>query len=112
MEDTWVAPDACTLPTAEQGLRVAEFHVLFSRALTTVERVGPTHVRLGLRRAPGVVEEVRDLVERETQCCSFFEFVLTSDEAHDEVMLEVGVPAAQVDVLSGLVHRAEAARGS
>ena len=28
----WVAPDACTLPTAERPLRVAEFDDLFANA--------------------------------------------------------------------------------
>jgi hypothetical protein len=41
----WV-PAACTLPTAEQPLRVAEFDDLFATSVRAVDRVGPTVLRL------------------------------------------------------------------
>ncbi|NUO57978.1 MAG: hypothetical protein HOV71_01100 [Hamadaea sp.] len=43
----WV-PDACTLPTAEQPLRVAEFDALFAASLRHADRRTPTRLRLTL----------------------------------------------------------------
>jgi hypothetical protein len=40
-------PSACTLPTAEQPLRVAEFDALFATA-TSAERVAPGELRFAL----------------------------------------------------------------
>src|SRR5438067_388344 len=42
------APNACTLPTAQQPLRAAEFDTLFTTALRAVHRLGPGRVRLVL----------------------------------------------------------------
>jgi hypothetical protein len=36
-------PDACTLPTAEQPLRLAEFDELFATAVRRVDTVSTTH---------------------------------------------------------------------
>ena len=38
--------DACTLPSVEQPLRVAEFDAMFAAHLAGVDRLGPTKVRL------------------------------------------------------------------
>lgn len=80
-------------------LRVAEFDRLFASALRGAERVGPTRLRLLLDAAAEA--EARELTSRETSCCSFFTFTFTP-AAEGEVVLEVGVPAAQVAVLDGL----------
>ena len=42
---TWV-PEACTLPTVDQPLRVAEFDELFATAVRPAERVGRTELRI------------------------------------------------------------------
>ncbi|ACZ87769.1 hypothetical protein [Streptosporangium roseum] len=47
------APAECTLPTAEQPLRVAEFDALFAGALRGHQRLAPTHLRLRLDGAGG-----------------------------------------------------------
>lgn len=39
-------PDACTLPTAQQPLRLAGFDALFATALAVVRRPEPTRLRL------------------------------------------------------------------
>ena len=44
---TWV-PEACTLPTAEHPVRVAEFDDLLAMAIQPTERVGPTELRIRL----------------------------------------------------------------
>lgn len=98
---------ACTLPTAERPLRVAEFTALFG-ALTGVDRRAPGLLRLRLADRPGLAAEAADLTARESGCCSFFDFALTAAGA--ELILDVGVPQAHVDVLDGLEQLARAAR--
>lgn len=49
----WV-PAACTLPTPEQPLRVAEFDALFAASSRRVERLTPTHLRLTLTPADDI----------------------------------------------------------
>lgn len=107
----WLAPDACTLPIAEQLLRVAELDDLFASHLVGVERTGATSARLtlsGLGRA-GLAVAVRDLTDRESRCCSFLRFAVTSTD--DAVLLDIEVPPARADLLAALVRRAETAAG-
>lgn len=70
----WVAPDACTLPTAEQPLRVVEFDTLFSQHLEHVERTDTTRLRMRFTGPADLTDTVRDLTGREADCCSFFTF--------------------------------------
>jgi hypothetical protein len=102
-------PDACTLPTAERPLRLAEFDDL----CTSVRRVDPitaTHARLHLTGPAGLAARVRDLAARETECCSFFTFTTTGEPAAggEAVLLDIEVPAAHADVLASLTQRASA----
>jgi hypothetical protein len=111
---SFVVPDACTLPTAERPLRLAEFDALFSTAVREVEAVSPTRARMRLSGPAGIEAVVRDLAGRETQCCSFFTFTVTAQPAggrEEEVVLvlEVEVPAAYAEVLAALAGRARAA---
>jgi len=103
----WV-PAACTLPTVERPMRVAEFDALFRAASRTVDRPEPTRLVLGLEPAPGRAETVRDLTRRETECCSFFEFTVI--EHQGRLRLEVVVPSAHVDVLTAIAERVTRAR--
>src|SRR5579883_1403977 len=98
----WVA-DACTLPTAEQPLRVAEFDQLFTDALRAIRRVSPTHLELKLDATAETM--ARDLTARETSCCSFFTFHLTPT-GDGLVRMDIEVPAEHRDVLDGLGARA------
>lgn len=100
-ELAWVPAEACTLPTAAQPLRLAEFDALFAAALRDVERVAPD--RLLLSFAPRVEAEVRELLAREAACCSFFAF---SIDAGEDLLVEVAVPEQHRDVLDGLAVRA------
>ncbi|MGW3812152.1 hypothetical protein [Micromonospora sp. NPDC005113] len=102
-EDPWV-PQACTLPTVERPLRLAEFDELFASAVVGVERVDRLRVRLELRPEPTVAGRAADLVTRETGCCSFFTFTLTATGG--QLALDVAVPAGHVDVLDALATRA------
>jgi hypothetical protein len=90
-------PDACTLPTSDLPLRLAEFTDLFTSSLIAVDR--PTPEELRLRLAAAAEATTRDLVRRETACCSFFDFTVT---AGDDVTLDVRVPGSRVAVLDGL----------
>lgn len=100
---TWV-PDECTLPTADQPLRVREFDALFAEAVDRVERVSPDVLRFELAPGAGVAARVADLVERETSCCSFFAFTLTADGSG--LRLDVAVPGKRSDILDALASRA------
>lgn len=100
-------PDACTLPSAERPLRLAEFEDLFARHVRSVDRDRDgERVRLHLTGEGGLREGVRDLTQRESQCCSFFEFAITGEDP--AVILEVTVPPGQRDVLTALAERASA----
>ncbi|NUW29965.1 hypothetical protein HTZ77_00740 [Nonomuraea sp. SMC257] len=104
------APTACTLPTAEQPLRVAEFDALFAEAVQVVQRPEETRLRLELVFSPDNAARVAELTARENGCCSFFTFTLTI--AGGSLALEVAVPAEHVDVLDALQARANTATGT
>ncbi|MEU7852797.1 hypothetical protein [Nonomuraea sp. NPDC049141] len=105
-DQEWV-PSACTLPTAEQPLRVAEFDALFADAVQAVVRLDRTRLRLALVFSPELAARAAELSARENGCCSFFTFTLTI--AHGGMTLEVAVPPEQVAVLDALQARAGAA---
>lgn len=104
---SWVPTDACTLPTAEQPLRVAEFDALFAAALRRLERREPGWLRLVLAPDPHVEASARELIARESSCCSFFDFELTA--VHGGLLLDVRVPDTRVEVLDGIARQAQAA---
>lgn len=97
------APEACTLPTADQPFRVAEFDDLFATAVHDVTREGPTTLRLTLDHAAEA--RARDLTARESACCSFFGFAFTP-AAGGMLTLTVSVPPAQAGVLDAFAARA------
>jgi hypothetical protein len=103
-----VLPEACTLPTAERPVRLAEFDDLFATAVRRVEPVTATHLRLHLAGPAGLAARVQELTTRETACCSFFTFTTTSQTDVDDeaVALDVTVPAAYAGVLGSFAQRA------
>jgi hypothetical protein len=103
------APSACTLPTAEQPLRVAEFDALFAEAVRGVARPERTRLRLELVFSPEGAARAAELAVRENGCCSFFAFTLAI--AGGGLALEVTVPPEQVGVLDALHARAGAGVG-
>ena len=100
----WVPPSACTLPTAEQPLRVAEFDDLFATSVRGVERPEPGRLTLRLEPTPDVAATAAGLAARETACCSFFTFTLTAGAGRLE--LGVAVEPGHLDVLDALAERA------
>jgi hypothetical protein len=97
----WV-PAACTLPTVEQPLRIAEFDEFFRTRVQSWAR--PRTTELELTISLRVEASARDLAERETDCCSFFRFRF--DPAGDGVVvMRIAVPDSRVDVLDAIQAR-------
>lgn len=97
--------EACTLPTEDRPLRLAELEGLFTLA-SDVRLEGGT-ARMHLSGDPGLMDSVVDLTDRETQCCSFFRFAVTGSDT--EVDLEVSAPAEHHAVVSALASLAREA---
>lgn len=98
----WV-PDSCTLPTAQQPLRVEAFDELLSTAVTTVTRTSPRGLRLTLRSSPDIAAATAALATRESRCCTFFTFTLTI--AAEELHLDIDVAPGSEGVLDALAQR-------
>ena len=94
------APDACTLPTEERPLRVAEFDDLFA-FVVRAERREPQRLDVVLRRL--VEAPARDLARRESECCSFFTFDF--EPVGNDVVMHIAVPPEHVAVLDALQAR-------
>lgn len=103
----WV-PHSCSLPTAEQPVRVQEFDDLFATSLRSVAQPSPTLLRLTIDASAQATAV--DLTERETGCCSFFTFAFAQPD-HGMVRLDVTVPDAHADVLQALASRAASLAG-
>lgn len=99
-----LSTDACTLPTAERPLRLAEFDALFATAVRRVERRGDA-VRIHLAGERGLEAQVRDLTARESGCCSFFAFTIAGND--QDLTLDIAVPPERRDILEALAARAE-----
>lgn len=108
MSDLAWVPQSCTLPTEERPLRVAEWDALFAERLTSLSRPEPLRLCLDLAGGPGVEDRVRDLVARESDCCSFFTFTINVVE--DQIGLDITVDQAHEAVLDALALRTAAAR--
>lgn len=106
-EPTWV-PEACTLPTADQPLRLAEFDALFATDVTSVQQTSADTAQLTLRPEARVAARAADVAVRETACCSFFEFALTATGG--QLTLQVRTPPSQRQVLDAVVGRVRRAR--
>jgi hypothetical protein len=60
---------------------------------------------LTLGDGPDLEARVRDLAARESACCSFFHFAVTT-HGDDLLDLEATVPGSQVEVLDAITARA------
>jgi hypothetical protein len=95
--------DLCTLPTAEQPLRLAEWDAIFADAVISAELIEPGRALAVLRAQHDVAARTADLAVRETECCSFFTFTLTATGG--QLDLQISVPPAQTAVLDALFAR-------
>jgi hypothetical protein len=105
-DGAWV-PQACTLPTADRPLRVAEFDELFATSLRGLDRHEPAALRITLEPTPEIAARTADLMVRETGCCSFFTFSLVT--TGDGLRLDIAVTETQLEVLDALEVRAATA---
>jgi hypothetical protein len=101
--DEWCAPDACSLPIADQPGRVEEWDSLFATAVRRVETV-PGGVRFELDRSRADVAGVANLADRESQCCAFFTFGVTV--AAEALSLSVDADREHAEVVEALAARA------
>jgi len=99
-------PDACTLPTAERPIRLAEFDELLSGSVRSAERDSSTHLTLRLHGDTDLEAVTRDLAAREAECCSFFEFTIAPDGG--DVVLGIAVPPRHSSILDSLQARSGA----
>lgn len=106
----WSDVEACTLPTADRPLRVAEFDALFGTSLQSIEQSSDTDARLVLSGDQSIADRVRQLAEAETACCSFFTFTITEPQP-GHVDLAIEVPPAHAEVLTTMLDRAHASLG-
>jgi hypothetical protein len=104
MSEELRVPEACTLPTEQRPVRLAEFDELFATALRGQSRLSPT--RLRWRLDPAAERVARDLTRRESACCSFFTFTFAPEGG--TLRLDVEVPEAYAGVLDALADRAAA----
>lgn len=108
-DDDWV-PAACTLPTAEQPLRRAEFDDLFAEDVVSVNQMSPLLLQLELRADSQVAARAASLAAKETGCCSFFTFDLRISDG--TVFMTVSTEPAHATFLAALGARARANLGS
>lgn len=80
---------ACTLSAGDLKQRVVGIRDLARRSLLSSRRES---LRLHLIYGPEALEEVRDLIARETECCAFLGFDLRDDGR--EVALTITAPVA------------------
>lgn len=106
----WAPGEACTLPRTQQPLREAEFAALFVTALRGIERPSRIWLRLEFDPCDEIEMTTRDLLARESACCTFFDFQLTSTDTG--LAQDVRVPDARIDVLDGLARHAGGARAT
>lgn len=102
-DQSW-APDACTLPSAEQPLRVADFDALFRAGALRVDRAAGQELTVTLRPDPLVAAKAAELAVRETACCSFFRFDLAV--ADGAVTLRITAGSEHAATLDALADRA------
>ena len=81
-------PIACTLPAGDYATRLSSIAALNRSFLRGHQRKG--HV-LELTYAPEAAAQVRELVQRERECCAFLEFTIV--ETTDEILLRIEAPA-------------------
>jgi len=106
MDDDWV-PESCTLPTAEQPLRVEEFDHVFRTHVRRLSRLSDSKLRAEINPSEEVVGNVAALAVRETACCEFFRFTISI--GREEAALDIEVPPSATAVLDALATRAESA---
>lgn len=68
-------PIACSLSGRDQAKRLREISDLCGRALLDTKEIA-AGLRLRFAARPGIQEDLAELIEIESRCCSFLEFEL------------------------------------
>ena len=101
---------ACSLTPEDYAERLREFRHLFVTALLESRRE-PTRLYLTLDPVAASADDVRDLLRREQECCSFFSFSVEAQPT--AIQVEAVVPEGAdecLDDLERLATRTLAAR--
>jgi hypothetical protein len=93
-------PIACTLHGGDYQERLAWIAALARDELRGVNR---EDLRLVLRYAPEVAGRVREMVDKEQDCCAFLDFEVT--ETAEEVRLTITAPERARDVADALFEQ-------
>ena len=105
------APIACTLSIGDYKQRLAEIAVLARDALRSHERDG---LALRLKYAATAGDRVKEMVEREQECCAFMNFKL--QEEGEEILVTISAPeearAAAETLFEQFITPAEAGAGA
>jgi len=98
-------PSACTLPSEERPLRLAEFQSLVGDHWSRTDWLDDRTAVLWLRGGEALAVSVRDLARRESHCCSFFDFAVDGP-VDGEVSLRVKVSRRHRRALRAFVDAA------
>ncbi len=90
---------SCNLDEQGAAQRNAEFADVVQRGLRHRKRT-PDRVWLTFERKEGLEEDIRELVQRESQCCGFFSFDVAVGEG--DIVVEVTAPAGKTAYLDAL----------
>ena len=96
----------CGLDDAAREERAGDIQSLLAPVLQSVER-SDNGVRLVMSDRPGLVDEVRALVAKEQQCCSFLSFDVADDAGR--IVLDITGPAEAKETLDAFVSLGAAA---
>jgi hypothetical protein len=99
------APPLCCSKSGDDLLHIAQtFRTVVSDGLIERERTA-SGARFRVRHSAHTEAQIHEFVQRESECCPFFEFAV--DRGHDEISLEIAGPVAAGSLLDLLYRLAE-----
>lgn len=87
---TMQVPIACTLSAGAVADRTGEWRRFFAMSVESAQMEPEGRLRLRLKQSHEVLPAAVDLVQREIECCAFFEFSIVVHS--DASWLVLGVP--------------------
>lgn len=99
---------SCSLTEQDAAQRNAEFADVVERGLRRRERPSHSTVRLVFHNRNGMEDDIRELADREAQCCGFFSFHL--QVTGDDILLHVSAPPEKVAYLHMLYEATDPQR--
>jgi hypothetical protein len=89
-------PIVCTLTPGDAYDRVSEWRDFLAGSVLSAAVVGDTELRLALDPLPESLLCAVDLSQRETACCSFFDFSLAISDSSCTLVIRVPPDAAPI----------------